>query len=766
MKTIYRIAKTELNTLFYSPIAWLILIIFTFQASMCFSELFANQVRYQALGYSLYGVTFSLLGGMQGVFPTMLGNLYLYIPLLTMGLMSRELSSGSIKLLYSSPVTNTQIIFGKYLAMMVYGLILSAILIIYVSFSLCTVKSMDLPAALSGVLGLYLLTCAYAAIGLFMSTLTSYQVVAAMGTLALLAVLNFIGSVGQSIELVRDITYWLSISGRASEFVDGLICSEDIIYFLVVIVLFVVLSIMKLQGERTKRALGVRIARYCGVVAIALCVGYASSRPALMCYYDATSTKSKTLTLVSQDVMKKLDGGLTITTYVNLLEDNSWKGMPSHVNYDAEQFKQYIRFKPEIEMKYVYYYDKAENDFLDRQYPALNDEQRAKELIKVHNYDSTMFLSPAEIKKIINLEPEGNRFVRVIERENGQKTFLRIYSDNMRDPSEQEITAALKRMVVKPPKVGFLSGHGERDIQREGDRDYSLFARSKTFRHSLLNQGFDAVSVSVSEGQEIPEDLDILVISELKNTLPETERRKIDAYIARGGNLFIAGEPGRQEFMNPLIEQLGVQFMPGRLVQLSKDFAPDLIIGDVTKEAAEMSEDYAYLLKRDYKMTFPGSAGLAYTEDKGFKIMPVIATNDSACWNEVETTDFADDVPVLNAAVGEEIQTIPLVLSLSRNVGDKEQRIIISGDADCISNGELSMSRNDIRSANYSLITESFGALCYGEFPINNNRPLPPDNAVYLGMESSIWIKIGFMGLLPLLLVGWSLMIWIKRRGR
>ncbi len=49
--------------------------------------------------------------------------------------------------------------------------------------------------------------------------------------------------------------------------------------------------------------------------------------------------------------------------------------------------------------------------------------------------------------------------------------------------------------------------------------------------------------------------------------------------MARGGNLLIAGEPGRQEVMNPLVERFGVQFMPGVLVQPSRDFDPDLIRG-------------------------------------------------------------------------------------------------------------------------------------------------------------------------------------------
>ena len=146
----------------------------------------------------------------------------LYMPLLTMGLMSRELSSGSIKLLYSSPVTSWQIILGKYLAMVIYGLVLIGILCVMVIFNLFTIENMDCGLVFTGLLGIYLLICAYAAIGLFMSCLTSYQVVAAIGTLALLAALNFVGGMWQGVDLIRDITYWLSISGRADELIAGL----------------------------------------------------------------------------------------------------------------------------------------------------------------------------------------------------------------------------------------------------------------------------------------------------------------------------------------------------------------------------------------------------------------------------------------------------------------------------------------------------------------------------------------------------------------
>lgn len=487
MKTTWKIAKAELYNLFCSPIAWLILIIFAFQAGLTFSDLIDDQLRYLALGYRPYNLTSRLLLGFGGVFAAMQDNLYLYIPLLTMGLMSKEYSSGSIKLLYSSPVTNTQIILGKYLSMLVYALLLIAVLLLFLVFCALTVEHFDYPFAFTGLLGILLLTCAYAAIGLFMSTLTAYQVVAAVGTLTLLALLNYIGNVGQDIAFVRDITYWLSLSGRSDSLIEGMICSQDVLYFFIVIVLFLVLSILKLKFARTSVKPAVKWMQYTLTVCVALLVGYTTTRPKLMGYYDATATKANTLTPESQEVMKQLTGGLTITTYVNLLDENYGKGMPSRLNYDREQFEKYIRFKPELEMNYVYYYDRVNNPSIYAQFPGLDEEGIARRMCDIMDLDFDMFLSPEEIHRIIDLTPEGNRFVRVLERENGARSFLRVYDDNQRDPRESEITAALKRLVVKAPKVGFVAGHGERSIDKAGERDYAAFARNLTFRYSLIN---------------------------------------------------------------------------------------------------------------------------------------------------------------------------------------------------------------------------------------------------------------------------------------
>src|SRR6202012_5026907 len=158
-----------------------------------------------------------------------------------------------MKLLLSSPLTVIDIVWGKMLAMMVCCLLLVAAIGMVVVSGLLTIQSPDTGLLFSGLFGIYLLLCAYAAIGLFMSCLTSYQVVAALSTLVLLAALSYIGTLWQDIDFVRDLTYFLSITGRADHMLLGLITTNDLLYFGVIIFVFLGFSIYKLQGDRESK---------------------------------------------------------------------------------------------------------------------------------------------------------------------------------------------------------------------------------------------------------------------------------------------------------------------------------------------------------------------------------------------------------------------------------------------------------------------------------------------------------------------------------
>lgn len=417
-------------------------------------------------------------------------------------------------------------------------------------------------------------------------------------------------------------------------------------------------------------------------------------------------------------------------------------------------------------MKYVYYYDKTNNPTLEQRYPGLTDEQRLKKICDALDWDVKRVLTPEQIRAKEDLSGEYNKYVRIIERGNGQKSYLRLYDDNYRHPTETEISAALKRMIVKPPLVAFLSGHGERSINGVGDRDYYAFSQYKEFRNSLVNQGFESVSLSLDSVDCIPDNIDILVISDLRTALSPKEQKIIEDYIADGRNLLIAGEPRRQENMNPLLKSLGLSFMPGILVQESKDFSADLILATPTTTSLDIAKRFQQIVAWESKVTMPSAVGIIQTEDKGFNVIPMLTTDSTGSWNELETTNFIEDTAQINPSIGEIEKANTTMMYLNRQVNNKEQRIIVLGDADCIANGELTRQRNGISASNFSVITESFYLLSFGEFPVDTSRKGSSDNRVYINENWGIWINIFFMGILPGFLIFLYFALWWKRRKK
>ncbi len=760
MRAIYKIAKSELGTLFYSPIAWLILVIFVFQIFSCFANLLEYSVNMKTLdqvqGYQSYMLF--VIGGFAP-YMTIQSTLYLYIPLLTMGLMSREYSSGSIKLLFSSPISSLQIILGKYLSMLIYGLIMMGSVLVLVIVGYFSIKDFDLSLVLSGWLGLYLLMATYAAIGLFMSTLTSYQIVAALGTLTLISFLNFIGSLWQHIEGVREVMYWFSLKGRADEPIRGLICSEDILYFILVSGMFLGFSVLKLQFARQSCSMSVKVGKYVGLVACVALFGYISTIPQLKCFYDATANKDRTITPNSQEILKQVDGGLTITSYVNLLDKFGYLGMPSNWFNTRNIFETFTRFKPETELKSYYYYDNAAGANASRE----EMDKAIERLVLTSDINSKSILTPEQMREKIDLSAEEYRYVFLLERENGQKAFLRMYDDQGKYPSEAEISAVLKTMISKSPRIAFLGGHGERSIHDRSGVNYTSFTTVLDSRGALINQGYTPCTLTLSTGGDIPADVDVLVIADLRKALTDDELIQVKRYIERGGNLVVLGELRRPEYIAPVLEQLGLAFVPGVLVQPHEGYAADYLWVTFTPEGAELEPIFARMVELNNVLTMPSATAIYETENVGFEAIPVFTTGTMKCWNELETKNFSLEDPTLNEAIGEKENAYVTGYALRRDVKGKEQRVFVLGDADCISNAELGVDR-EFRRSNYALIDGMFRWLVYDEYPIDISRPAAKDNDVYLTPAGYAWVKIFLRWVCPAILVLLGCLIWFSRR--
>src|SRR5690606_4546118 len=132
-------------------------------------------------------------------------------------------------------------------------------------------------------------------------------------------------------------------------------------------------------------------------------------------------------------------------------------------------FEKYRRFLPDMKMDYVYYYDTLVH-FNDTTNTLVEKAQRAA---KAHKLNFDELLEPNQIKQIIDLVPEDNRLVRIVDY-GGKQTALRMFDDIYQYPGETEITAALKRLVAAPGLVGVLAGNGERSTDKIVDGAYKV----------------------------------------------------------------------------------------------------------------------------------------------------------------------------------------------------------------------------------------------------------------------------------------------------
>ncbi len=733
MKTVFYIAYTELRMLFYSPIAWLLLCLFAFQAGMAFTDVLGRMVEIKEMGkaHQLY-LTYSLMAGPVGVLSGIINHLFWYIPLLTMGLMSREYNLGSVKLLYSSPVGPAKIIGGKYLALMLFGLILMLILVVQTICAAVWIKDLNVSWALTGIAGCFLVYCTYAAIGLFMSSLTQYSILAAVGTLLLLTFLSYVQEVGQEISFVREITWWLAMSERGRHLIAGLIGSEDLIYFVVVISMFIVLTILKLRAERQLLPKSVEAAKYTVVVVIALGIGYLSSRPSLMKYKDVTYIKSNTIPPKVQEFMKHLDDDLTFTLYVNLLDPKSGYGMPARHMAIYNTLKRFVRFKPDTKLNFVYYYDVCDN--MPPLAAGVSLQDQVSQICQAEDYDPGLFLPPEEIRKQIDLSGEGNRLVYQVERANGVKAILRFFDDNNYEPSEQEISAALKRLAEGAVQVCFSTEHAERGLTLKETNYYPLVIRNN--RQALVNQGFDFSNRSLEKEEEKLENTDILVIADPRTDFSPEALEKVRAYLAAGGNMLITGEPGRQDIVNRILEGTGVRLDSAVYQQTFPDYAPELLPGSITKTAA--ARIGKNIFARQQKVVLNGCAAIE-TGPGIFETMPVAELAENGH---------------------------PLVVALHRTVNGKEQRIIVSGDSDLFTAGELEQNREGIAAANFSFMTEVFSYLSGERYPVDMTRPTAPDDTLYLSAGMYKIVKILFRWIIPALIVLTAAWILARRRRK
>lgn len=772
---VIKIAKAELRNLFYSPVAWFLLIAFLVQCAWFFTSVLHTNANWQDIiiknnptftEWDHEGFTRILFLGQDGTFSNILQNLYLFVPMLTMGLIGREVQNGTIKLLYSSPVKLRQIVIGKYLAIMIYNVLLVLIVGVFMVTAGLSMKSVDYGMLFSAALGFYLLTCAYTAIGTFMSSLTTYQIVAAIGTFLIVFSLTHIGSLWQKYDFVRDLTYFLFLSGRTEKMLVGLLTTKDVIYFLVVIYLFLGFTLLRLRGAREAKPWYVKTMRYVGVIVSGLLIGYVSSRPMLTGYWDTTAQDVNTIHEKTQKIIKELgDEPLEVTLYTNFLGGAMNAGLPESRNaYLSNLWEQYVRFKPGIKFNYVYYYDydsTIQGNSLYSSFPGKSLEYITEKMAGFQEIDISDWLKPQEIRQKIDLRPENLRLVMQLKYK-GHTEFLRTFDDNILWPQEMHVAAAFKRLLnPEVPKVAFISGHYERHIYKRGEREYRTHTAGKESRGAMINLGFNVDTISLDKAA-IPANISTVVLADPKSELSAECRQKIRQYLDKGGNMILFGEPGKQQITNPVLQQLGVHLMDGILVRESKQEMPDMQDPHFTNAGVSLlidpsSATFKKVEDKDVHVLMQGATALGFTDSAGFTVTPLLTAVESVSWLKKGPLVVDSAKVEFRPEEGDIKGLFSTGVALTRNIHNKEQRILACSDADFLSNQRIIAHR-------FGLSFHSW--LIGGGYPIFIKRPHPLDMVLTISGKRAEFLKTFYVWILPglLLLAGTIILIRRKRK--
>ncbi len=218
MYNIFIIAKKELKSYFASAVAYVVFAMFLILSGYFFSVILLVS-KQASLEGALYNTTITLL---------------FLIPLITMKLFAEERKLGTLEILMTKPVRDFEVVLGKFIGSLTFLVIMFSSTLVYVLI-LFKYGNPDMGPILSGYLGLILLGACFASIGIFASTLSENQIIAAVLSFALMLLLWIINWISGNLELsdkLNELLNYLSLAGHFDDFVKGIIDIKNIVFYL------------------------------------------------------------------------------------------------------------------------------------------------------------------------------------------------------------------------------------------------------------------------------------------------------------------------------------------------------------------------------------------------------------------------------------------------------------------------------------------------------------------------------------------------------
>ncbi len=411
---------------------------------------------------------------------------------------------------------------------------------------------------------------------------------------------------------------------------------------------------------------------------------------------DWTENGRNTLSEASVALLAEMPQPVTITVFV--------RETPMVRKHITELVARYQRYKADIELKFI-------------------------------NPDA----EPQRVREM-NITTEGEM---VIESAGQQARTKQI--------SEEGISNALQKVLRGGERrIAFLQGHGERDFLGVANYDLSAWAQQ------LQAKGAQLYGLNLASVAEVPDNTSLLVIAGPRADLLAGELVAIQGYLDRGGNLLWLVDPGELFGLSGVGKEMGVQFLPGTIIDPNVSQVGMQLFGTDDPRMVLVASYGAHPVVAgfDFNTLFPLARGIEISDVGEWQPTTLLKTLSNVWAERGEIAgsigfDATDIAGPLNIGV-----------ALSRDRGDSQQRVVVIGDGDFLSNGYLGVGGNlqlAMNIVNWLMDDEALLSI-----------PAKSASDITLEMDEFELAMLGgaFLVVLPLLLLGSGFFIWWRRRRR
>lgn len=330
-------------------------------------------------------------------------------------------------------------------------------------------------------------------------------------------------------------------------------------------------------------------------------------------------------------------------------------------------------------------------------------------------------------------------------------------SERLKVLGEAEFSNALLRLSrARERIVGFLEGDGERQPLGKANADLGQFIGA------LAERGLRAVPLPLANMGTVPQNTDLVVVASPQVALPRAVADELVDYVARGGGLLWLIEPGESARLDDLAQALGIRVLPGTIVDGS---GQAFGLGDPSFVAIDRYP--AQAITTDFALTtlFPQAAALGQLAGTRWSVKSILRSSATS-WNETghipKSGENADTIRQ-DADAAEIPGPLDLGFALTRvspRPDRREQRVVVIGDGDFLSNSYLG------NGGNRELGQRVFDWLLGDDAQIAIADKEVPDRQLRLSQGALTAIGAGFLLALPLLLAVSGGLIWWHRRRR